>query len=315
MREEIAPAELAAVLGRTRALPAAGLGLELERGEAAEMQVGREPGGPAREAVMVLGVAGEAVAKPLTHRPPRGALPGIDETARRIRRPQRSECRQPAARNTGGNRKRVGGCLERAARSPEPGSVEGREDAVGAALGGADGGDVGREVARMGPLPSRRRGERGPDALVARLRERGHIISPMDGAGAPPRRRGAGFGRQPPSLITSAPPRSRIEAASSRRQPCRKAARAGAGKRPRSSPGSRMKTGTTRSWSRAAALSAGLSWRRRSRRSHTIAVEEAGRRPAAVVEWRRRLVAVAITRPNVLPRSWLPSAPPMQLRK
>src|SRR6478672_9083764 len=72
--------------------------------------------------------------------------------------------------------------------------------------------------------------------------------------------------------MTRSAPRSRSASRSSTRQPWRNHARLGDGKRPPSSRGSRTKTGTTRSHSRCAAVSAGWSWTRRSRRNQTRAV-------------------------------------------
>src|SRR5918998_1459513 len=144
-----------------------------------------------------------------------------------------------------------------------------------------------------------------PSRSQACMRGRAAVSPGSKGAA----RRGAGGGVVPgasrrnscsgrPWRTIRSAPRSRRASRSSRRQSSMKLVRGTLAWRPSSRASSRTNTGTTRSAPRAAAVSEGWSWTRRSRRNQTIAVVgmptgTSGRAPATT---RRRISVVAPVR-------------------
>ena len=187
---EVAPRELAHERVGARAAALARALLELARGDAAEVQVGRELGGAAREPVVALVVVLE---------------PASAATRARARAPARSPGangsrasgsgaagRRPTARPDGKRSARGAPWTSRRG-DLLPGAVEGREDRVRAAVLGAHLADVGDEQPRLPPHL---------DALRAPPRPGGRAPSRT----ARRRRRSRARSRPPRARARAAPP-------------------------------------------------------------------------------------------------------------
>ena len=278
VRVEVAPAQLAHELGRALAgAGVAGALLELARRDAPEVQVRRELRRAALEPVVQVRVVLDAVAQPRVHALAARGLARRERVGHVGGQADRVGRRDLAGAHARRQRQRARRPVDLAPVEPLPRARERREDRERPAVLRPRLVHVRDEQARMPHDLHARLVHRLADPPVARQREAGHVrgeaqprraglLAPARPARVPGRPRA----RRGPPRARAAPPAAR------RRQPSRKRPRGPDSKRPCSRASSSTNTGTTCSAARAAAVSAGWSCTRRSRRNQTISVSAIG---------------------------------------